>query len=85
MRFSGWTELLLNAEMDADVFRLEPASSSSFKMGRFIHSGHSEDGFIELGGLRLLALRHRKLHVMEVVDLHNSVVARSELLRLCDT
>jgi hypothetical protein len=64
MSLLGWPEVTLDAEMNPNGFRLEPAAALYFQTGGLGDPGNSEEIFVELGRSYLFSRRHRKLDMM---------------------
>src|SRR3954452_19856733 len=70
MRFPRRPELGLHPEVDVDAAAFEPTAATGSERLRLRYLAEPEDPLEEPDGPRLLADRHRQLHVIEPDDLH---------------
>src|SRR5215469_11802766 len=65
MRFAGWAEVLLHAEVQLDAVTAEPAATAGSERRRFGHLVKAQHPAVELTQYLLAARRAGQLHMMD--------------------
>jgi RNA polymerase sigma-70 factor (ECF subfamily) len=78
MGLPGRGELFLDPEMNENVGRFEPATTSRFQTWRFGDSGNAEETRVERLGFCLHPSRHRQLNMVQSFDFHPVILGSAD-------
>jgi hypothetical protein len=77
VRFASGTEVGIDAEVDLDSARLEPAAAAPGKVVGLGDAGNPQQRLIEGGSSRLLARWHGELDMVEGANRHRPIVTKA--------